>query len=334
MLRRGFAFAIVACFALSHWAFAGDEPTRGPHKLPPGTKALPLGLIAKSQSNPVFQAARVGAEDAAKEWSKKLGIEVTVDWRTPMDENPQKQAEFLEQLTIKGTRGVSIACSDAKTLTDAINRSVSRGVAVMCFDSDAPQSKRFAYHGTNDEACGRQCMQELVKAIGAGGGTVAILAGNANAPNLQKRVKAAREEAAKHANIKVKDVYYHKETPQDAAAKVEQVQTANPDIVGWCMVGGWPLFTDVLLKWQPGKTKVVAVDALEAQLPYVDKGIAQVLLAQDCYKWGYRSVDLLVAKIAYGEDPKETMDFAPLIPVTKDNSREFGKNWKKWLRKP
>lgn len=29
-------------------------------------RALTIGLVAKSQGNPVFQAARVGAEDAAK----------------------------------------------------------------------------------------------------------------------------------------------------------------------------------------------------------------------------------------------------------------------------
>src|SRR5438067_962310 len=119
------------------------RPQAGEAKLLPGVKALPLGLIAKSQSNPVFQAARVGADDAAKEWTKKLGIPVTVDWRTPTDENAQKQAEFLDQLVNKGVRGVSISCSDANTLTDAINRAVGRGVAVMCFDSDAPASKRF-----------------------------------------------------------------------------------------------------------------------------------------------------------------------------------------------
>ena len=76
-----------------------------------------------------------------------------------------------------GVRGVSISCSDANTLTDAINRAVGRGVAVMCFDSDAPASKRFCYHGTNDDDCGRECMRELITAMGDKGGTVAILAG-------------------------------------------------------------------------------------------------------------------------------------------------------------
>ena len=38
------------------------------------------------------------------------------------------------------------------------------------------------------------------------------------------------------------------ETPQDAAAEDVRVQNNYPEIVGWAMVGGWPLFTSTLLK--------------------------------------------------------------------------------------
>ena len=57
-----------------------------------------IGLIAKSESNPVFVAARVGAEDAARELSAKNNIEVTILWRTPAEEDAQKQADLIEQL--------------------------------------------------------------------------------------------------------------------------------------------------------------------------------------------------------------------------------------------
>ena len=295
-------------------------------------RQITIGVIAKSQSNPVFQAARVGAEDAAKELSTDHLL-IQVDWRTPNDEDAQQQANNIQSLVAAGVDGIAISCSDASMVTNAINDAVAKGVAVMCFDSDAPESQRFCYHGIDDVACGKAVMRELAKALGPKGGTIAILAGNQTAPNLQKRVQGVRDEAKSHPGITIKEVYYHKETPQDAAAKVEQVQTANPDIAGWAMVGGWPLFTDALLKWEPGKVKIVAVDALPAQLPYVEKGIAQVLLAQQVYTWGHRSVELLADKIAHGKDPAAPRDISELIPVTRDNVAEFAKNWDKWLRK-
>jgi ribose transport system substrate-binding protein len=99
------------------------------------------------------------------------------------------------------------------------------------------------------------------------------------------------------------------------------------------MVGGWPLFTRDALKWNPGEVKVVAVDALPAQLPYLKSGHVQLLLAQDCYGWGYQSVDMLLKKLVKDESPKEPRVIAPLTPVTKENADEFGKNWDKWLGK-
>jgi len=296
------------------------------------TRTIIIGVVAKSQGNPVFQAARVGAQDAAKELSAKYGMNIKIDWRTPNEEDAQKQADAIEQLVLAGAEGLSVSCSDANKLTDAINHAVDSGVPVATFDSDAPASKRFVTYGVDDEQCGAQTMAELAKVM-KGKGVVAILAGNPNAPNLQRRVAGAKKEAAKYPGITIRDTYYHKETPQDAAAKVEQVMQANPDITGWAMIGGWPLFTENALKWAPGTVQCVAVDALPAQLAYIRSGHVPVLLAQQCYEWGHRTVELLIAKIVDHKDPPAVKEISALIPVTKDNVDAFGKNWEKWLPK-
>ena len=295
-------------------------------------KSYTIGLVAKSQGNPVFQAARVGANDAAKALGTQHGINIKIDWRTPNEEDAQKQAEAIEQLVLSGANGIAVSCSDANKLTDAINSAVKNGVPVATFDSDAPASKRFVIFGVDDVKCGEQVMEELAKIMG-GQGVVAILAGNQNAPNLQKRVQGVKNVAKKYPGIKIRDTYYHKETPQDAAAKVEQVMQAQPDITGWAMIGGWPLFTDNALKWQPGIIKCVSVDALPPQLAYLRSGHVQLLLAQQVYEWGYRSVEHLINKIHLKKDPAVLHDVSPLVPVTKANVDEFAKNWEKWLPK-
>src|SRR6266540_1044617 len=295
-------------------------------------KSYTIGLVAKSQSNPVFQAARVGAVDAAKEISAQRGLNIKIDWRTSNEEDAQKQAEAIEQLVLAGADGVAVSCSDANKLTDAINSAIKNGVPVATFDSDAPNSKRFVTYAIDDVKCGEQVMDELAKFMG-GKGVVGVLAGNQNAPNLQKRVQGVKNAAKKFPGITIRDVYYHKETPQDAAAKVEQVMQANPDITGWAMVGGWPLFTDNALKWQPGTVKCVSVDALPPQLAYLRSGHVQLLLAQQVYEWGYRSVEHLINKIHLKKNPAVLHDVSPLVPVTKENVDQFAKNWEKWLPK-
>ncbi len=310
---------LLAAFAVS--LRAADAP-----------RALTIGLVAKSQANPVFQAARVGAEAAARDLSAKDNLAIRIDWRTPNEEDAQKQAEAIEQLVLAGAAGIAVSCSDANKLTDAINSAVDNGVPVATFDSDAPNSKRFVTYGVDDLKCGEQVMDELAKLMD-GKGVVAILAGNPNAPNLQRRVQGAREAAKKYPGIVIRDAYYHKETAQDAAAKVEQVMEANPDITGWAMIGGWALFTDNAFKWQPGTVKCVSVDALPACLAYIRSGHVPVLLAQQCYEWGYRSVEHLVDKIVFKKDPPAIKDVSELIVVNKDNVDAYAKNWDTWLPK-
>src|SRR5947199_9504249 len=160
-------------------------------------KSYTIGLVAKSQGNPVFQAARVGANDAARDLGKKYGIEIKIDWRTPNEEDAQKQAEAIEQLVLSGANGIAVSCSDANKLTDAINSAVKNGVPVATFDSDAPASKRFVTYAVDDVKCGEQVMDELVRFMG-GIGVVAVLSCKQHAPNLQKRVQRVTKTAKKY----------------------------------------------------------------------------------------------------------------------------------------
>jgi ribose transport system substrate-binding protein len=301
-----------------------------------GKKKIVIGLVAKSQTNDVFQAAYAGAKDAAKELGDKYNADITIDWRTPTDEDAAKQAEAIEALGRANVQGIAVSCSNAETVTPAIDKVAEKNIPVMCFDSDAPNSKRFCYYGTEDLSCGQRVMAELAKTMNDTG-TIAILAGNQSAPNLQKRVQGVRDELKKHPNIHElngdKGVFYHQETPEKAAEAVANATNANPQITGWAMVGGWPLFTTDALKWPPGKIKVVSVDALPAMLNYLKDGHVQVLLAQDCYGWGHKSVEILMEKIANGKDPESKRIIDPLTKVTKENAEEYGKKWDKWLGK-
>lgn len=295
----------------------------------PAMRALKVAMIAKSSTNPVFLSARTGAEAAAKELSAQHGCEISIDWRTPPTEDGTVQAQRIAQAVNEGANCVLISCSDAAKVTGAIDDAVGRGVPVMTFDSDAPESKRFAFYGVDDIKTGAMVMDELAPLIGEQG-KVAILAGNQNAPNLQKRVQGAKDAAAKYPNIEIVGTFYHVETPQDAAAEVTRVMNAYPGIRGWAMIGGWPLFTKSLLtSLDPAKVTIVSVDALPAELPYVEKGIAPVLLAQPTYNWGYVSVEKIVDKLVLKQDVP-VINEMELVRVTKENLGEWARQLKDW----
>jgi ribose transport system substrate-binding protein len=172
-------------------------------------------------------------------------------------------------------------------------------------------------------------MAELAKQMD-GKGKIAILAGNQNAPNLQKRVQGVKDEAKKYPGIQILNTFYHIETPQDAAAEVMRAQTAYPDIQGWAMIGGWALFTPSLLTdLDPAKVKIVSVDALPAELAYVDKGLAPVLLAQPTYLWGDVSVRTIVDHV-YFKKPVESYVKMDLVRVSKENLGTWARQLRDW----
>lgn len=322
------------CVAALACSGGGDRKAAGDSGKAGGTgtagKSIRIAMIAKSSDNPVFLASRTGAEAAAKELSEKSGTKVEVEWLTPPTEDGEVQAQRIRQAMNEGVDAILISCSDAGKVTGAINDAVDRGVQVMTFDSDAPQSKRFAFYGVDDATAGQQVMAELAKLLN-GKGNVAILAGNQNAPNLQKRVQGAKDEAKKYPGIKITGVFNHVETPQDASAEVIRVNNAYPEITGWGFVGGWPLFaTSLLTELNPAKQKVVSVDAIDVELPYVEKGVVPVLLAQSVYKWGDVGVRTIFDKVHDNKAPANPIIPMDLVRVSKENLGDWARTLKSW----
>ena len=81
---------------------------------PTGGKPFRIAMIAKSSTNPIFLAARTGAEAAAKEATARLGVPVEIVWLTPPQEDGQIQAQRIAQAVNEGANAILISCSDAE----------------------------------------------------------------------------------------------------------------------------------------------------------------------------------------------------------------------------
>jgi ribose transport system substrate-binding protein len=308
---------------------SGEQSTPAPASAPARPPGVRIAMIAKSATNPIFMSARKGAETAAKELAAKHGVPIEIVWMTPSDEDGQVQAQKIAEAVSAGMSAILISCSDAGKVTGAIDDAVARGVPVMTFDSDAAESKRFAFYGVDDVKTGEALMRELAGQLGRKG-AVAILAGNEQAPNLRTRVNGVKKEAAKYPGITIVGTFYHPETVRDAAAEVVRAQKEHPQIRGWAMVGGWPLFTPKLLSdLGDAKVTIVAVDALPAQLVYVEKGLAPVLLAQPTYMWGYESVHRIVEKVHLKQEVPKVIPM-DVVRVTKADLGPWARQLKTW----
>ena len=324
-------FSIVSIMSLAILFFSCQKVTEELAGVKPeGVDTLVIKMIPKSSSNPVFLSAKVGALEAAADLSDKYRmLDVKIDWQSPEIEDASAQADLIRSAIKDGTDAIIVSCSDRDSLTQAINKAVDSGIPVMTFDSDSPDSKRFAFYGPDDVEMGKILMKKLAELID-NNGTIAILGGNQQAPNLQQRIKGVKETAAELPNIKIIGEYYHPETEEEAVKQMLLVQQQNPDLTGWAMVGSWPFFGDKLLgKIEPGKIKIVAVDALPEELKYIEKNYVQVLLGQPTFRWGKVSVEMVVNKIYLKKKVDKIINFKP-IPVTIENLGGWSRQLKAW----
>jgi ribose transport system substrate-binding protein len=147
-------------------------------------------------------------------------------------------------------------------------------------------------------------------------------------------VQGVVAEADNYDGISIKQVYsFMPETATEAVAKMQQVQIANPDITGWALVGGWPLYTDNALDGIYENAKIVSMDPLPLPLEYAMKGQVQVLVGQPYYGWGEKSVEMIVDKLNFDRSPESEMVYADFDIVTSDQAEEYLKQWDMWLGK-
>ncbi len=303
---------------------------RAPETARTGNPApLRIVMIAKAQNNPVFLAAHNGARAAARELGEQYGRDIVIDWQTPAQENAAQQAAAVTAAAATGADAILLSCSETPALVPALEQAARADIPVMTFDSDAPEHLRFAFCGSDDARAGELLLEEMATLLG-GRGRIAVLAGNAAAPNLQRRVAGVKRALARHRDLRLTRVYHHPETAAAACETMRAAQRRQPGIRGWVLIGGWPLYDSELGNVRELATiPIVSMDALPMQLPYVENGQVQVLLAQDAFAWGETGVRTIVARLLDGTIPPSFISL-PLTRVTRATLPQWREQLERW----
>ncbi len=102
-------------------------------------------------------------------------LKVDLDVQAPAEhENVAQQIEILSQANLSKLNGLGLSPLDAEGEAQLINR-IAQATKVVTFDSDAPQTSRTTFVGTNNFAAGQmacscaECAAPRWKSCGAGG---------------------------------------------------------------------------------------------------------------------------------------------------------------------
>jgi len=212
---------LIAAVALWLVGCAKKETTTTTTQAPSGEKKVRIVLITNGNS-PFWDPMEVGMKKAAEE----LGCEATS--RRPTTDSPALQRQIIEEYQAQKVDGIGISVIESDTIGPIIDDLMNSGIKVITFDSDAANSKRIAYIGTNNFEAGKAA-GEAAKKLLPEGGKVFGFVGNQNAPNARERI-AGFKEATKGTNIVLVDVFDDNKDPAKARANVENVLQAHKDV--------------------------------------------------------------------------------------------------------
>lgn len=263
------------------------------------------------------------AEAGTKKAAAELGVEVV--FRIPSKGTAEEQQQILQDLVTTGVSGIAISPKDPSNQTEMLNEAAEKAFLVTQ-DSDAPESNRLCYIGTNNHDAGVEA-GKLVKAALPEGGKIMVCVGTMDAQNAADRYKGL-EESLEGTKIKIIDVRTDETDRAKAVANVEDALSTHPDIaafVGLWSYNGPAILNAVKSAKKQGKIKIIAFDEEEETLQGVKDGYIFGTVVQRPFEFGYQSVKLLT-QLANGDRsavPANKQVVIPTLSVTGENVDAF-----------
>lgn len=280
-----------------------------------------LAFVTNNASD-FWTIARKGTEKAAKEIP---GIEV--EFRITSDGTAAEQQRVVDDLLAKGVNGIAISPVDPANQSPMLNRAAAQAL-VVTQDSDAPNSNRTCYIGTDNVEAGRQAGR-LVKEALPQGGKIMVFVGVLDAQNARERFQGLKETLA-GSNIQIVDVRTDNTDRVRAKSNAADTLVNVPDIAG--LVGLWSYNGPAILSAvkeanKVDKVKIVAFDEEDETLSGIKDGAIYATVVQQPFEFGYQSMALM-AKYLNGDKsvvPASKQIFVPTLAIKKADVEEFTK---------
>lgn len=296
---------------------------------------LQFVIIPKQTNDPFFYSAGLGC----KSRSEQLGNNVVeCHYIGSSDADAIEQAKIVKELITDPAKhnltrppdGIVISVIDEDVTGEAINFVVDFGIPVITFDSDAPQSKRQAFIGTDNYMFGFE-LGKILNQVNPTGSYYGII--TSPSPNLQLRVDGLRKrlqgDYLEPTNWKEVD-YSPLNCEMNTTLAIEQMYryASDPNIKAIVPVGGWPMFDETLWMNFVDNTKskiitTVVADATSQQVELMNRDYVNGLVGQMPHLMGNFSVDEMLRIVKRQSNKSEHMSYnatiikTPLVEISR-----------------
>jgi ribose transport system substrate-binding protein len=279
---------------------------------------LDIVVIVKATTSPFWQTVFAGAEDAAEE----LGVNLTT-LGAAEESDIAGQIAILENAVTQGPDAIVIAPTAFEPLGAPIERAAER-VPIIKIDSAADTDAYTSFLATDNFAAGQLAADALAEAIealhGAPEGEIAILTALPGVGSLTERDNGFRDGLANYPGLREVANRFNNNDANQALSNTLDLLVAHPNLVGIFAdnlpmgVGSGRAIAERGLEEQ---VAVVAFDADEQEIAFLQGGQIKALVVQNPYRMGYEGVKTAVAA-ARGEEVEREIDTGVTI-VTMEN---------------
>jgi len=248
-------------------------------------------FVAANITLPYWQEARAGFEDAAR----VLGVKA--EFVGPESYSPDQELEAFQKAVDSRPSGILISPARPDIFKDPIDAAVEAGIPVICVDSDAPESRRILFIGTDNFQAGMESGKRMAEALRGQGGVVLItITGQLN---LEERVRGVNEALKKYPNIKIVQTLNDKGDPRMAndqiSALLESKDPRNKfDGILCVEASGGPGAAEALHRLDlAGKFPIVAMDRNPETLDWISQDVIAATVAQKSYTMSFYGLKFL-----------------------------------------
>ena len=181
-------------------------------------------FVASNVNLPYWQEAQAGLTDAAKQ----LGVKSELTGPEKFD--PQEQLRAFQKVVESKPAGIMISVTRPELFQDAINAAIAQGTPVITVDSDAPNSKRVMFVGTDNFRAGGESAKRMADILKGQGQVVIItIPGQLN---VDERLRGVNETLKKYPGIKIVQAIDDKGDPRVANDNIAALLKAKAKIDG------------------------------------------------------------------------------------------------------
>lgn len=246
-------------------------------------------LVAANIKLPYWQSAAAGLDKIASRY------DVHADLRGPDTFDPQAQVQEFRSVVALKPAGILVSVVDPKLMVPEINAAIDAGIPVITVDSDAPQSRRLFFIGTNNREAGRLGGHRLLEKLHGAGNVVFFT--NAGQPNLDERLGGYQDVLSRESGVHIAQVI---DIHGQATVAFDQTQallakTGKDKVDAFvCLeASAGKEVGEVLRRANASDRTVIAMDVDKDTLDLVKQGVIAATVAQKPFTMAFVGVKML-----------------------------------------